>query len=549
MRTRGDSDELRSVSQSLAGEDADPGQGLVWLCWICGAGFLAILVANAWVVDDAYITFRTVDNLLGGYGPTWNTAERVQAYSHPLWMLLLAAAAGLTGEFFFTSMLLSLILTLTATTVAASWLTGGFRISLWKIPLLLTALVASKAVIDFSSSGLEYPLAYLLCALYLTLALPTAVHTKGSQAAPSVVLIASLAFLTRPDSVVLYAPGVVNFLVARNIGEVARRVGRALLWSSAALIWMAFSLLYYGYPLPNTAYAKSLCTGFPTQWLFERGIGYLRNSLAWDTASHVMVVSACLFAWRSEWRGRVVVIGIIATYGLAVSGLAATTHMSGRHFAVPFFLAIVILVGAIPNQRWSVVAGSMLALYVAWSPVAAIKFGSAAYQPYPQDPSFIDTKFAAYSAHGALLSASWAHPLEDDPWFSYGLQLRFVARGRVHVAPEAIGFMGFAAGPQAFIVDRLGLSEPFLSRLPAEVPREGAGWKSGHFPRHIPEGYVESVQADENLVLNSLLRERYEVARSITRGRLLDPARLRSILEVNRGRFSGRLLNACLVPP
>ncbi len=40
--------------------------------------------------DDAYITLRTVDNFINGYGLTWNISERVQAYTHPLWMFLLS---------------------------------------------------------------------------------------------------------------------------------------------------------------------------------------------------------------------------------------------------------------------------------------------------------------------------------------------------------------------------------------------------------------------------------------------------------------------------
>ena len=46
------------------------------------------LLTTAWLCDDAYITFRVVDNLPGGFGLRWNTFERVQAYTNPLWMLL-----------------------------------------------------------------------------------------------------------------------------------------------------------------------------------------------------------------------------------------------------------------------------------------------------------------------------------------------------------------------------------------------------------------------------------------------------------------------------
>ena len=54
--------------------------------------FSLALIRTAWMCDDAYITLRTVDNFVSGFGPRWNVAERVQAYTHPLWMFVLALA-------------------------------------------------------------------------------------------------------------------------------------------------------------------------------------------------------------------------------------------------------------------------------------------------------------------------------------------------------------------------------------------------------------------------------------------------------------------------
>jgi len=52
--------------------------------------FAIVLVYSAWLHDDAYITFRTVDNFVNGYGLTWNVSERVETYSNPLWMFLVS---------------------------------------------------------------------------------------------------------------------------------------------------------------------------------------------------------------------------------------------------------------------------------------------------------------------------------------------------------------------------------------------------------------------------------------------------------------------------
>ena len=64
--------------------------------------FLGIVIRYGWVAEDAYITLRTVDNFVHGDGLRWNVAERVQAYTHPLWTLLLCAIYAVTREDFRT---------------------------------------------------------------------------------------------------------------------------------------------------------------------------------------------------------------------------------------------------------------------------------------------------------------------------------------------------------------------------------------------------------------------------------------------------------------
>ena len=51
------------------------------------AALLWLVYTRAWIGEDAFITFRTVDQFVHGNGLRWNVDERVQAYTHPLWML------------------------------------------------------------------------------------------------------------------------------------------------------------------------------------------------------------------------------------------------------------------------------------------------------------------------------------------------------------------------------------------------------------------------------------------------------------------------------
>ena len=76
--------------------------------------FATAWAATAWVCDDAFITFRTVDNALQGFGLVWNVGERVQAYTHPLWLLLLLAASAPHADVYLASLALSALLTAAA---------------------------------------------------------------------------------------------------------------------------------------------------------------------------------------------------------------------------------------------------------------------------------------------------------------------------------------------------------------------------------------------------------------------------------------------------
>jgi len=50
--------------------------------------FAVLLTFGAFVCDDAFITFRSADNFVRGFGLRWNVGERVQVCTSPLFALL-----------------------------------------------------------------------------------------------------------------------------------------------------------------------------------------------------------------------------------------------------------------------------------------------------------------------------------------------------------------------------------------------------------------------------------------------------------------------------
>jgi len=83
---------------------------------LAGCLALALFQAREWTrtggqvgvpLDDAWIHYRFADNLIHGYGFSYNPGEPTPGSTAPLWTLLLAGARLVTGEFLITSKALS----------------------------------------------------------------------------------------------------------------------------------------------------------------------------------------------------------------------------------------------------------------------------------------------------------------------------------------------------------------------------------------------------------------------------------------------------------
>ena len=136
-------------------------RGLVLLG--AGAAVLGVVIAQGWVSDDAFITFRVIDNFVHGHGLRWNVDERVEVYTHPLWMGLLVPFHALWGNLFFTSIAVSVVCTGVALLLAVRAFPASLVATLG---VLLLPLALSRAATQFATSGLENALSYLLFGLF-----------------------------------------------------------------------------------------------------------------------------------------------------------------------------------------------------------------------------------------------------------------------------------------------------------------------------------------------------------------------------------------------
>ncbi|HEX9922940.1 MAG TPA: hypothetical protein VGD99_09770, partial [Anaerolineae bacterium] len=242
--------------------------------------FALVVLANAWLYEDAYITFRVVDNFINGYGLTWNINERVQVYTHPLWMFLLSGLYFFTHEIFYSSMLLSAMVSVIAIGVFGFGIANSSPLA-W---LGIAIFTLSKAFVDYSTSGLENPLAHLMLILFLF------VYQKYELNLKSLFWLsffAALGTFNRMDTLLLFLPALIYILFKLRTWQGLFMVGLGFL---PFILWECFSLFYYGFLFPNTAYAK-LYNDVRSMDLIAAGFHYLLNSLTLDPLTLPLIIA------------------------------------------------------------------------------------------------------------------------------------------------------------------------------------------------------------------------------------------------------------------
>jgi hypothetical protein len=222
--------------------------------------FYALLVLLAlwraydlrWLSDDAFITFRYVENINNGLGAVYNPGERVEAYSHPLWLAVLSVGktCGIEPE------TLSVILGLTAYAGILSIMFLWFPKS-WPVGAILLGINYDFAV--WATGGLEtmaFTLA-ILSAAYITLRMDRPILLGSMLTA---------ATLLRPDGIVFYAAFFFWSLVEHKTSW------KMLMPGVVILLHELWRFSYYGLWLPIPFYAKS---AYMSYW--SQGFTYLRT--------------------------------------------------------------------------------------------------------------------------------------------------------------------------------------------------------------------------------------------------------------------------------
>ncbi|HSP87572.1 MAG TPA: hypothetical protein VLN45_05530 [Ignavibacteriaceae bacterium] len=500
-----------------------------------------LIFITGWLCDDAFITFRTVDNFINGFGLTWNISERVQAYTHPLWMFLLSAFYFFTGDVYFTTIIISILLSIVAVTILVFYISENYKISI----LVLIALIFSKSFIDYSTSGLENPLSYFLVVLFYYIYLKKENNNKKIL---SLALITSIIALNRFDLLLLLLPALFynSYKTAR-----LKSIPYLIAGFIPLILWLLFSLFYYGFPFPNTAYAK-LNTGISQVALLQQGLYYVLNSIFIDPLTILLIILTILISFiKRKSNLPPVSIGILLylIYVIKIGG----DFMSGRFFSVSFLItAIIISQIEFRTKLYTAFALTIILLgLLAPYPtifstttyglgpklISGFKFGPKILATY--DNGIADERLFYYQFTGLLKKENF----NKHPWLEKVKRVK-----ENHETPfvyTIAGIFGYYAGPEIYIIDPWALTNPLLSKLRAtEYWRVGSKiqpgekwWRIGHFARKIPDGYIETLYSEENKIKNPDLKKYYDKLSFVIKGNLFNSKRLIEVWNLNIGKY------------
>jgi len=457
------------------GSDAPaPQNPAVALRWVAAAPYLILLIGAYSVfcvtTDDPFITYRYAANLLAGHGPVFNVGERVEGFSSPLHLLLMALLLKLAPsvDILFKAKLLGLGLA-----ALALWQTGRLARAVGLTPgesLLAQILVAVNNNFALAAvNGMETTLAVCLV-LGSVLAFGREAAGRGGVFSAGLLF---LAFLARPDAAGLFA-----VLLALRVLLTARRRlpwWDTLGWASVFLLpatgLLLMRLAYYGQVVPNTYYAKQVTSQYAALW----GPLYLLHPLspvrvAWE------YIRLPVPLWSTQWQA----LGTFAFWGLALVGCA---RRGGGWWSailpavVLAQMAFVLHFGGdwMPGLRFLVPVVPLLAVLQVLGLRRLRGRGPLRAFAAPALAAALWAVCAAVSPHNPWANARFSTASADLLPADYALGRKWVATDRyIHdvlppggvIAYSEMGYAGYRNLDKNFI-DVRGLTDREIARLPS----------------------------------------------------------------------------------
>ncbi len=272
-------------------------------------------------IDDAYITYRYARNLLSGIGFVYNPGEHVLGTTTPLYTMLLALIAlpleGAKAAFPQISLILNSLID--GLNCLFLFRLGNELRSKWVGYATALAWAIAPFSVTFAIGGLE-------TSLFVLLLLLTSYYYVKSAFRRS-AFFAALAFLTRPDALILLIPLSIDFVIKSSpikshfqnkkvyLSDHPESVSRKIYCQSLTiftlpiLLWVGFATVYFGTPIPQSMIAKALAYHLPANSALIRLLQHYATPFFEDASLHSVGIFIGLFIYPS--------LSLLGTYYIA----------------------------------------------------------------------------------------------------------------------------------------------------------------------------------------------------------------------------------------
>ncbi len=447
-------------------------------------------------VDDANIFFVYARNVVDGHGFVYNPGgERVEGFSSLLWVLLCAGAFRLTSEpelvlFAVNVVLVSATLGLLWHLFDTSSRSRGGRTALNFFflgatlfsPSYLTWSVVS--LMDVGIWGFALTLSVVSALSMITSASPS--HRRILGFAGTLALVV----LTRPEGmlfggVLLLGAAAGTALLDRSRSSFLRYTIPSLVFLGTLGSLIGFRLIYFGYPFPNTYYAK---VSPDLAYNLLKGVKYLGGFFLASPLNVVLGLGiAAHFAFVATSRARSGGVRVKEGYLLlsVVTLLAIPVLNGGDHFALYRFYQPVwplLVVVTVFVMRW--VGGAL-----PWEKTRRMRpvlYGVGAIA-------------LLSSIHPGLDRIGAYEPIKKEFAIAYegrkgGLRLNRVFEGREKPTLGVLTAGGFRFTYEGNVIDLLGLNSVAMAH--SEGDRKGiknhAAFDQGVFFELLPDALIPS---------------------------------------------------------
>lgn len=351
-----------------------------WKAWAILGIACVIFLAQVWlfqgfVMDDTFISLRYLKQWTHGNGLVYNIGERVEGYSNFLWIVLLAPFDLLGMDVLMAAKGMGVLLSLL--TLLLTWMFSRSISDQGAAPLFLAATGAFGA---WAVAGLETPLftCLLIAGGYAF------VREEGRGRGFLSGTLFALLSVTRPEGLLFAFVAAICrgwILYRSRSGPQRQDWERLIAFVAITLPYFLWRLAYYGYPLPNTVYAKSM--GAHPRAVME-GVFYLYQSLTMIGGFFLLALPLVLALTSRSRLPLVIYLGFsVIAYGAFIS-VGGGDWMPMQRFAVhvlPFVYLIVQIGLERVDRLWSANSwGKVLLLLLVWGQVAYLLVGSLEYR-------------------------------------------------------------------------------------------------------------------------------------------------------------------------